>query len=145
MGEIEKHLWKEVIGEQNISQTAAVQPDDDGASVQEHLNYFNFLISKLMALDIKIDDDEKDSLLLCSISDSWNSLIMNLSYTKSLKLESIIALLFTEELRYKLSQSSLIDVMVARGMSIEGDHYNRRKSISKSKTKKRIKYYSYDK
>ncbi|GKU94135.1 hypothetical protein SLEP1_g7663 [Rubroshorea leprosula] len=36
----------------------------DGGSVQEHLNVFNSLTSKLLSLDVKIDDEEKGSILL---------------------------------------------------------------------------------
>ncbi|KAK9118944.1 hypothetical protein Scep_017037 [Stephania cephalantha] len=80
----------------------------DGASVQEHLNHFNLLINKLMALDVKIEDDEKACLLLCSMPDSWDNLIMNLSHVKIHDLDVVIASLLTEELRRKTSVGSLV-------------------------------------
>ena len=73
----------------------------DGALVQEHLNHFNSLISKFKSLDVKSDDEKKASILPYSISDSWDNLIMNVSYVKSLKMESIIASFLTEDLRCK--------------------------------------------
>ncbi|KAK9113082.1 hypothetical protein Scep_020601 [Stephania cephalantha] len=111
----------------------------DGASVQEHLNHFNLLISKLMALDVKIEDDEKACLLLCSMPDSWDNLIMNLSHVKIHDLDVVIASLLTEELRRKTSVGSHGDAMVVRGRSIDRDYGDRSKSRSKSKAKKKVR------
>lgn len=84
----------------------------DGASFQEHLNYFNFLINKLMVLDVKIGNEKNVSLLLHCMLDSWNNLIINFIYVKSLDMKSIIVLLLTKELWCKLSQSLSTDIMV---------------------------------
>ncbi|KAK9156894.1 hypothetical protein Scep_003468 [Stephania cephalantha] len=111
----------------------------DGASVQEHLNHFNLLISKLMALDVKIEDDEKACLLLCSMPDSWDNLIMNLSHVKIHDLDVVIASLLSEELGRKTSVGSHGDLMVVRGRSIDRDYGDRSKSRSKSKAKKKVR------
>ena len=71
----------------------------DGASVQEHMGEFNSIVCKLAALDVRIEDEEKASILFCSMPESWDNLITNLSHIKTLKIESIIALLLIEEMR----------------------------------------------
>ncbi|KAK6267017.1 hypothetical protein QUC31_017854 [Theobroma cacao] len=78
----------------------------DGDSMQKHLNQFNALVSKLQALDVEIDVEEKASILLCSMPDSWDNLIMNLSHVKVLDVDSIVASLLTEEMRSKSTQSN---------------------------------------
>ena len=75
----------------------------DGASVQEHLGVFNFIVSKLAVLDVRIEDEEKASIILCSMSKSWDNLVMNLSHIETLKIESVVASLLTEEIRRKSS------------------------------------------
>ena len=86
----------------------------DGTLVQEYLDVFNSIVSKLAALDVRIEDEEKTSILLCFMSESWNNLIMNLSHVEILKMESIMASLLIEEIRWKSSQeSSLGEAMIA--------------------------------
>ena len=48
----------------------------DGDSVTEHLNAFNTLVSQLSSVDIKISDEDKCISLLCSLLDSWDSLVI---------------------------------------------------------------------
>ena len=113
----------------------------NGTSVQEHLGVFNFIVSKLAALDVRIDDEEKASILLCSMPESWDNLIMNLSHIKILKKESVVASLLTEEMRWKSSQgSSSGEAMVARGRPFKRERGDRVKTRSKSKGKKKVKY-----
>jgi hypothetical protein len=42
----------------------------DGGSVTEHLNAFNTILSQLSFVDIKINEEEKCIILLCSFPDS---------------------------------------------------------------------------
>ena len=42
----------------------------DGASIQKHLGIFNSIVSKFAVLNIRIEDEEKASILLCSMPES---------------------------------------------------------------------------
>ena len=48
----------------------------DGDSVKEHLNAFNTVVIQLASIDIKISDEYKCISLLCSLLDSWDSLVI---------------------------------------------------------------------
>eukprot|EP00253_Pinus_taeda_P012795 PITA_12795 len=48
----------------------------DGDSVTEHLNTFNIVVSQLASIDIKISYEDKCISLLCSLPNSWDSLVI---------------------------------------------------------------------
>jgi len=41
-------------------------------SFQEHLNEFNAIVSKLTDIKVNIDKEERTTILLCSMLDSWD-------------------------------------------------------------------------
>ena len=43
-------------------------------AVREHMNFFNKVISELLAVDVKIDE-EKALILLSSLSESYNHIV----------------------------------------------------------------------
>eukprot|EP00253_Pinus_taeda_P028611 PITA_28611 len=74
----------------------------DGDSVTEHLNAFNTVVSQLSSVDIKISDEEKCISLLCSLPDSWDSLVIAIgSNATALQFDEIVSALLTEEMRQK--------------------------------------------
>ena len=47
-----------------------------GGSVADHLNEFNTLTSRLSSVKVSFDDEVRPLLILCSLPESWNNLVM---------------------------------------------------------------------
>ena len=48
-------------------------------SVADHLNEFNTLTSQLRSVKVNFDDEVRALLILCSLPERWNSLVMAVS------------------------------------------------------------------
>jgi len=84
----------------------------DGDSVTEHLNAFNIVVSQLASLDIKISDEYKCISLLCSLPDSWDSMVIAIgSNVTTLHFDEIVSSLLTEEMRWKNMESQNGDAL----------------------------------
>ena len=51
----------------------------DGGSMVIHLNDFQWLINQLSTMIMSLDDELRALLLLSSLSESWNTLVVSLS------------------------------------------------------------------
>jgi hypothetical protein len=90
----------------------------DGDSVVEHLNAFNTVVSQLVYVEIKILDEDKCIILLCSLPYLWDSLVVAIgSNTTSLKFDEVVSSLLLEEIRQKNMEGQNIDAFFARGQS----------------------------
>ena len=89
---------------------------EDGDSVTDHPNVFNTLVSQLVYVDIKMEEEDKCITLPCSLPESWDNLIVEIgSSTKSaLKFEDIVSSLLSEEMRRKSMESQNDDVLSVR-------------------------------
>ena len=47
----------------------------EGAKVSEHLNTFNYILSQLESIGVKMDDEAKAVTLLCTLPDSYDNLV----------------------------------------------------------------------
>ena len=84
----------------------------------EHLNAFITMVSQLSSVDIKISDEDKCISLLCSIPDSWDSLVIVIgSNATALQFDEIVSSLLTEDLRWKNMESHNGDALSIRGRS----------------------------
>eukprot|EP00253_Pinus_taeda_P015564 PITA_15564 len=110
----------------------------DGDSVTEHLNAFNIMVSQLAYIDIKILDKDKCINLLCSLPDSWDSMVIAIgSNATALQFDEIVLALLTEEMRWKNIESQNGDALSIRGCS---QNKNKNKSSSgRSKYRERSK------
>ena len=90
----------------------------DGDSVIEHLNAFNTLVSQLSSVDIKISDEDKCISLLCSLLDSWDSLVIAIGRnTTTLNFDDIVSALLSEEMRWRNMEGQNGDALSVRGRS----------------------------
>ena len=71
----------------------------EGSKIAEYLNVFNTLICQLSDIEVKIQEEDKAITLLCSMPESWNHFVTSISVstTDSLKFESVVGVLLSEE------------------------------------------------
>jgi hypothetical protein len=51
----------------------------EGGFVADHLNEFNMVTNHLSSLKVNFDDEVRDLLILCSLPERWNGLVMVVS------------------------------------------------------------------
>ena len=76
----------------------------DGNNMVEHISYFQGIVNKLVAMKMNIDDEMQASLLLTSLLDSWETLVVTVSNSTPnaiLTMESVKDSLLNEEARRK--------------------------------------------
>ena len=84
----------------------------DGDSMTEHLSVFNTVVCQLSSIDIKISDEDKCISLLCSLPDSWDSLVITIgSNATALQFDEIVSSLLTDEMRQKNMESQNGDTL----------------------------------
>ena len=74
-------------------------------SVADHLNEFNTLTSQLSSVKVNFDDEVRALLILCSLPESWNSLVIAVSNfvrsSNTLKFDDVVSVILSEEMRRK--------------------------------------------
>ncbi|KAL4283007.1 hypothetical protein GQ457_16G004330 [Hibiscus cannabinus] len=124
----------------------------ESTSVTEHLNMLNTLFSQFTSLSYKIEPQERAELLLQSLPDSYDQLIINLTnniLADHLVFDDVAAAILEEENRCKnkedrqgnMQQAEALTVMrersTERGQSSSHNH-----GRSKSRSKKNLKCYN---
>ena len=62
----------------------------EGTSILVHMNAFNRIVSDLLALEVKLEEEDKDFLLLSSLPSSYDHLATTIMYGKeTLELEDV--------------------------------------------------------
>ena len=124
----------------------------ESTSVTNHINTLKTIFSQLTMLVHKIEENERAELLLQSLPDSYDQLIINLTNNnpvESLVFDDVAASVLNEESRRKnkenrqASSQQAEALSVTRGRSTErGPSGNHNHGISKSRSKKNIKCYN---
>ena len=87
----------------------------DGNNMVEHISSFQGIVNKLVAMKMNIDDEMQASLLLSSLLDSWETLVVTVSNSTPngiLTMESVKDSLLNEEVRTKEKGESSSGVLV---------------------------------
>lgn len=82
----------------------------EGGSVVDHLNEFNTITSQLSSVGIDFDEEIRALLILCSLPESQNGLVMAVSNfvsrSNTLKYDDVIGVILSEETCRKTSGGS---------------------------------------
>jgi len=77
----------------------------EGTAVLEYLNFFNKVINELLAIDVKIDEEDKALILLNSLPESYDHIMTTMLYGKeTLILEEVTPTLLSNEIRKRSNQ-----------------------------------------
>ena len=128
----------------------------DGDSMAEHMSIFQNTVNQLTTAEIKLDDELQALLLLSSLPDNWEVLVVTLTNSApsgKLKMSTVKESMLNEEARRKerglIGSSSKSEALVteSRGRS-QSRNFHRRdnsesrsKSRSKSRTRKEVICY----
>ncbi|GMI70741.1 hypothetical protein HRI_000743400 [Hibiscus trionum] len=120
----------------------------EGQDLTQHVNIFNQIITDLTQLDVKIENEDKAMILLCSLPSSYEYIVTTLTYGKeTIKFEEITAaLLAHNQRRQNTGESSHADGLYVkgnhnRGRKSEKEGSGRRNSRSKFRGKKTFRCY----
>jgi hypothetical protein len=113
-----------------------------GGSVIDHLNDFNTVTNQLSFVKVDFDDEVRALLILFSLPERWNGLVMVVSNSvtgsNTLKFDDVVGVILTEEMRWKRigETSSNALNMENRGRQKDrgkgpGNRRNSKKGISK--------------
>jgi hypothetical protein len=74
----------------------------EGGSVADHLNEFNTVTNQLSSVKVDFDDEVRALLILCSLPERWNGLVMAISNSVSgsntLKFDDVVGVILSEEM-----------------------------------------------
>jgi hypothetical protein len=74
----------------------------EGGSVADHLNDFNTVTNQLSSVKVDFDDEVRALLILCSLPESWNGLVMavsnSVSGSNTLKFDDVVGVILSEEM-----------------------------------------------
>jgi hypothetical protein len=77
----------------------------EGGSIADHLNEYNTLSNQLSYVKVDFDDEVRALIILCSLPESWNDLVMDLSNyvfgSNALKFDDVVGVILSEEMRWK--------------------------------------------
>uniref|UniRef100_A0A2N9EW59 Integrase catalytic domain-containing protein n=1 Tax=Fagus sylvatica TaxID=28930 RepID=A0A2N9EW59_FAGSY len=139
-----RYMSKSLTNKLNLKQKLYGLKMTEGADLRQHINTFKQIISDMLRIDIKFEDEDKAMMLLTSLPASYEHLVTTLLYGKeTLELEKVSgALLDHYQRKHKDSAESSGERLVVKGYQDRGrkkdkdDKSARGRSKSKSKTVK---------
>ena len=93
----------------------------EGQSIVEHLNYFERIIAQLLIVGLSLDDETRACLLLNSLPDNWNTLVVSLGNSTpegKVTLAIVRNSLFNEEIR-RMAFWAMIHIPLSQRTGVE--------------------------
>lgn len=100
----------------------------EGGSVANHINDFNMIVSQLSSVEINFDDEVKALILMSSLPDSWDSVVVAISSSRGsekVKFDEIRDIILSESIRKREIEDS-------SGSALSVDQRGRSKSKGQS-------------
>ncbi|MCO5593485.1 hypothetical protein L7F22_047499 [Adiantum nelumboides] len=107
---------------------------DESKSAAEHLSLFTCTLSQLQDSGFPPFDDKLKAILLMTLPDSWETLVVSLSNNPNLTFDGVRGSILNEEIRRKASGEGGSSANMVRGRTEKKNAYAQR---SKSKSKER--------
>ncbi|KAA8532769.1 hypothetical protein F0562_032802 [Nyssa sinensis] len=112
----------------------------EGGSIADHLNEFQSVVNQLATMKMVIEDELQALLLLSSLPDSWETLVVTMSNSApdgKLSMGQVSSSLFNEETRRKLAGTDNAQALVSenRGRSKNRGHKEHGKSKGRSQSR----------
>ena len=119
----------------------------EGASIAEHLNEMQSITNQLSSMKISLDDELQALLLLSSLPESWETLVVSLSNSAPdgiVTMSQVTSSLLNEELRRKSSATSQNDsqALISENRGRSKSRSSSRMGRSKSRSRKDIVCYN---
>ena len=77
----------------------------EGGLVVDHLNEFNMITSQLSSIKLNFDFEVRALLILCSLPESWNGLVMTISnsvsHSNTLKFDDVVGVIVSKEMNHR--------------------------------------------
>lgn len=112
----------------------------EGGSIVDHLNEFNTFTIQLSSIGVTFDDEVRAPLFLCSLPESWNGLVMDISNSVSgpstLKFDDVVGAILSDEMQQKSFDETSGNALT---IEIRGTKMERGKSLGYRSKLKKIK------
>ena len=109
----------------------------ESGSVADHLNEFNTLASQLSFVKVNFDDEVRALIILCSLPESWNSLVMVVSNfvpsSNTLKFDDVVGVILSEEMRRKIIGETSSNALTMERRGRQNERGRRPRNHNKSK------------
>ena len=94
-----------------------------GGFVANHLNEFNMVTGRLSYVKVNFNDEVRDLLILCSLPESWNNLVMFVSNfvpgLGTLKFDDVVDVILSEEMQRKSTSDTSSNALTMESMGIQ--------------------------
>ena len=136
-----RYMSKSLTSKLHLKQKLFMLKMSEGVDLRQHINIFKQIISDLLRIDVKFEDEDKTMMLLTSLLASYEYLVTTLLYGKeTLEVEKVSnVLLDHSEWKQKNSAESSGDELVVKSYQDRGRKIDRNDKSAKGRSKSKSK------